>query len=40
MQEHVLIEHQGIVVDYLRAEHEMRLLAFNPDRERNERSPQ
>ena len=39
MQEHVFIEHQGMVLDYLRAEHEMCQLAFNPDRERNERKP-
>ena len=39
MSEHYFIERQGMVLDYLRAEHEMRLLALNPDRERSERTP-
>ncbi|MHB1357444.1 MAG: glycoside hydrolase family 36 protein [Anaerolineae bacterium] len=39
MPEHFYIEHQGMVLDYLRAEHEMRLLALNTDRERRERIP-
>ena len=37
MPEHLFIEHQGMVLDYLRAEHEMRLLAINTDRERSDR---
>ena len=39
MHEHFILEHQGIFLYYIRAAHEMRLLAINPDRERNERTP-